>query len=241
MTLDFTASSFYVSAYWYRRPESAASVADRYARYVDSLASISPLTVDWVACTERKGVPFSTARRNLVALVEKSLKPEDDGKIYPADGYTISAYTRRQPQNFEFMGFVGRDYRSPDLNRFSFETAMGTWPDLSLVTYPLFRSVALATIACWEPLYCNTQPSILQPFMAPKSWFTASWITYVHPSLVHRVTPPDIPVVEPTPDGGLLLAATTDTFSADIPAHLEAAQRIAAATGHLDDMMPPLL
>ncbi len=66
-------------------------------------------------------------------------------------------------------------------------------------------------------------------------------LVYVHPSLVHRVAPPDIPVVEPTPDGGLLLAATTDTFSADNPAHLEAARRIAAATAHLDDVMPPLL
>ena len=240
MNLDFEANRYYLNAHWYRRPESAAAIADRWARYVDKLEASSPFLANWVAHGEQKSLPFATARRDLVGFVEGSRLPDVDGQAYAADGFSISAYTRRQAQNFEFMGFVARDYGLRDMNRFQFTTAIGQWPDLSLVTYSLFRLVILATIACWEPLYCMVRTKTLQPFEAPNSWFNLSWITYVHPSLVHRVTPPDIPVVEPTPDGGLLLAATTDTFTVDNPAHLDAARRIAAATAHLDDVMPPL-
>ena len=43
------------------------------------------------------------------------------------------------------------------------------------------------------------------------------------------MTPPPGVVVERRPDGGLLLAATTDTFSTADPAHLLAARAIHAA------------
>jgi hypothetical protein len=119
-------------------------------------------------------------------------------------------------------------------------TMSGRRPDLSLMTYPLFKGAMLATIECWEPLLCLARPSTLIPFVARGAWYSESWMTYVHPSLVHRVAPPDIPVIEPTPDGGLLLAATTETFVVDDPQHLEAARRICRATRHLDDVMPKL-
>ena len=108
------------------------------------------------------------------------------------------------------------------------------------MTYPLFRATTLATVACWEPLLCIMQPTSLHPFITIGNWYHESWMTYVHPSLVHRVSPPDIPIVEATPDGGLLIAATTETFSVDNPDHLEAARLICRATRHLDDVMPPL-
>ena len=198
MSLDFNANRYYMAARWYRRPESAAAIADRWARYVDKLSASSPLLANWVVYRKRKGLPFATARRDLVGFLQGSRLPDDDGQVYAADGFAISAYTCGQEQKFEQRGFVARYYGLGDTNDFMFTTGMGQWPDLSLVTYPLFRSAMLAAIACWEPLYCIVQTKTLQPFKAPRSWYNLAWMTYVHPSLVHRVAPPDIPVVEPT-------------------------------------------
>lgn len=57
---------------------------------------------------------------------------------------------------------------------------------------------------------------------------------YVPPHLAKTVQPSDIPVVEAMPNGGLFLAATTETFKADNPVHLEGARRIGRATRHLN-------
>ena len=221
MTPDFSANSFYSRAYWYRRRESAASIADRFARYLTSLEAVDPLLSGMYVRVRTKGTPFSTALPDLETLVRKSAERDENGKIDPADGFTIGALTRRKHTNFFVRGFVGRDYLSPDMNDVMLTTG-AFHPDLPSMTYALFRGATLAMIKCWEPLLCCARPSYLLPYIAPGSWYRESWMTYVHPSLVDRVSPPEIPVVEPTPDGGLLLAATTDTFDIDKPDHLEA-------------------
>ena len=239
MKLNFDATHFYVNAVWTKRQESAESVADRYVRFIDAVTPLHPLLSDWIACGKRKPIPFATARRDLVKIVQERIDRDDDGTPEPRGGYGFSAYTREEP-GFELRGRVGRDYSMPDLNRFQFSTTLGYWPKPSMITFDLFRLATLATIACWKPLFCSTQSSTLQPHMAPRTWFHASWFTYVHPSLVHRVASPNIPVVESTPDGGLLLGAASETFDVSNPAHLAAALSIENATRHLDDVMPPL-
>ena len=238
MTLDFNATTYYSQAHWYRRREDAASIANRFERYLDKLAGISPLLADMFVRVRKAGMPFETARPNLASLVQKTAERDEKGRMDAADGFAIGSRTRGKNTNFSLLGFVGRDYHSPDMNNIMLSTDSGFWPNQSLMTYPLFRATMLATIECWDPLLCVVQCSTLQPYMARGSWYRESWMTYVHPSLVHRVSPPEIPVVEPTPDGGLLLAATTETFDVDNPDHLEAARRICQATRHLDDVMP---
>jgi hypothetical protein len=239
MTLDFGATSFYSHALWYGRSETPASIADRYARYMDRLAAASPILANWQAISQRKATPFAVARRDLVTYVQKSIRRDEKGKPDLKQGFYVGGFTKEK-QGFSFRGFVGQTYPSPAYNDCMLSTASGHWPDLSLMTFDLFRAATLAAITCWEPLWCTTQPSTLQPFMAKGAWFHASWFTYIHPTLLDRVAPPDLPVVEPTPDGGLLLGAAAETFDVDNPAHLAAALRIEAATRHLDDVMPVL-
>jgi hypothetical protein len=57
----------------------------------------------------------------------------------------------------------------------------------------------------------------------------AEWISYIGPRYAHLVTPPQSAVVERRPDGGLLMAATDETFVTANPAHLAAARDIEAA------------
>lgn len=111
---------------------------------------------------------------------------------------------------------------------------MGYWPDLSIIDYPTFKSMLLATVDCWEPLVCGARSSDLIPHYAERGPFNEAWILYVPPHLAKTVRPPEVSVVEPAPDGGLILAATTDRFAVDNPAHLEAAKRIGRATAHLN-------
>ena len=51
-------------------------------------------------------------------------------------------------------------------------------------------------------------------------------MSYVAPRFAPLITPPPSAIVERTAQGGLLMAATAETFRVDNPAHLAAARDI---------------
>jgi hypothetical protein len=236
MKLDFKAKSVYTNAYWPTRLESADSVADRYIRFADTLAPLHPCLGDLITLGNRRAIPFATARRDLTKIVKQKVIRDDDGNIEPLGGFMFTAYTSREP-GYEFSGVAGSAYQRLDSNRLQFSTTSGYLPEPSMMAFDVFHAATLATIACWQPLFCLTQPSTLRPHQLPGLWFDAAWFTYIHPSLLPHLRPPDVPVIEPTPDGGLLLGAATETLDPDNPAHLAAALRIGDATRHLSKII----
>ena len=56
-----------------------------------------------------------------------------------------------------------------------------------------------------------------------------AWMSYVAPRFAPLITPPPSVIVERTAEGGLLMAATAETFRVDEPAHLAAARDILKA------------
>lgn len=237
MTDDFPYPDYYVSSYWPARIETAPAVADRFRRYIDSLVSLNGTLARWKVGRKRR-LPYEDVRDDLTSLIERDIRRDESGKIEKIGGYSVSAISRDKRQYFGTSGVAGSGYGNPMWNRLNFHTSVTAPPNLQIVSYPLYKAVVLATVACWEPLICSSRPSSLTEIFKVDRFIGEAWISYIPPEMAGSVRPPDIPVVEPTPNGGLLLAAATETFNADNPDHVEAARRIGLATRHLDELLP---
>lgn len=124
----------------------------------------------------------------------------------------------------------------------------GEWnvlPDPAIVTYPLFKAASLTLITNWTPTWVCAQafrsntvsvpvtypggvggyslerlPMIPSDPTFPVSVFHVPWIAYLSaPRAASVILPPDI-ITERTPDGGLLMVATTDRLDPENPEHL---------------------
>ena len=92
---------------------------------------------------------------------------------------------------------------------------MITPPDLSIVTYPIFKSALLTLLSIWPPAWANVRAYIRgqdpptlpgePPF--PYSGYHMPWISYLCAERAKRIKPPDAILTERTPDGGLLMIA----------------------------------
>lgn len=236
---NFDKKGVYLNACWSARPESPEEIADRYIRFADALTPLHPYLGDWITRGKRRPIPFATARRDLPKIVKEQIDRDDDRRPDPRGGYHFGAYTSAK-HGFSFSGVAGTHYKSLDNNYLHFGTMLGVLPEPSMVTFDIFHAATLAAIACWQPLYCLTQPSTLRPHQSRGLLFDAAWFTYIHPRLLPHMSPPDVPLVEPTQDGGLLLAAATETLDPDNPEHLTAALRIGCATHHLSEIITDL-
>jgi hypothetical protein len=65
------------------------------------------------------------------------------------------------------------------------------------------------------------------------------WLNYVSPRFARLVTPPKTAIVDYRPNGGLLMAATDETFITANPKHLAVARDIEAALAPLNALPWP--
>lgn len=83
---------------------------------------------------------------------------------------------------------------------------------------------------------CSAYPAELMNYwrrsVAPH--YRLGWISYVGPRFAPLITPPATAIVERQSDGGLLMAATDETFVTSNPAHLAVANDILAAVAPLN-------
>ena len=96
-------------------------------------------------------------------------------------------------------------------------------PDPELFTFDLLKGIVLAAVETFEATQARVYPAGLRNFWTETRGIgedlELAWISYVAP-------PPSV-IVEHRPDGGLLMAATTEAFSTEN--HLAAAREIKAA------------
>ena len=230
MNPDFTSTTYAIYASWGPRPETAERLAARLRAYIDSMIELGPLFAKWRVGLKR-GRLYEKVRDDLVKLFQDNIRVDDDGCVSPMEGYGMIGMAREQrdDRTFSFNATLGSVFD----NSVELHTSYGYPADPAIIDYDLFKSLLLLTIDTWQPDLCRARPSDLYHHFHG-SPFHEEWILYVRPDLAGTVQPIGIPVVETTPDGGLLLAATTEPFSTDNPVHLEAAHRIAAVTSHLN-------
>ena len=115
----------------------------------------------------------------------------------------------------------------------------GSRPDADIISYQIFRSALQAIVDAWEPFVAGAYSQQLIQLYAGDSFFPPAWIQYLNPWLAEKITPPSTALSEHLPNGGLVMSATTETFDVDNPAHLKAAQDMAAAMAPLNLMSWP--
>jgi hypothetical protein len=235
--------------------DKPAVIGAKFLQTLDELSVIDPLLSGWQVYRnwnideddEPRQLPLGVARKRIVEIIENGVARDDFGEPRPSDGYIASAAAGvRGPRQVTFTA-------STRLKDFTLE--FGEWniaQDLSIVTYPLFKAALLAISTIWNVRWAYAKahrkgmvkvPFALAPGVPgfiiesappvpldptfPRSGYNVPWIVYLSPRHAADVKVAREILTEHTPNGGLLMSATTDRLDPTNPAHVRAARILA--------------
>ncbi len=221
---------------WGPRLETPTQLAKRTMESLGRLGRTSSVLLDWYTIRREDGILLLDPRLDkLTSEIAAGVKRAGDGTPHPFYGYRWEAYNspdaRWSSRGFRFGLNAGSDdkyYR----NVVNLGTADYKAPDASLVTFEMFRAALLAITIPFEPVFALAYPSTLSNLWTSGQacpTLQLAWISYLAPRFAPLITPPLSAIVEHRPDGGLLMAATDETFDTDNPRHMAVAREIEAA------------
>ena len=229
------ADCFRIIGHWGRRRETPAALALRWIALVNRLQAIDPSLSTWFHWDDALGRPvtFEPTPEAQIARIRSAIGTTIDGRLVPEAGVQISNVSGPDPRSrsLRISMFAGNDNIYHD-NHAEISTDPFAIPDADIVSYRTFRIAILALAEVFDVTQAVASPDDLTdlgPSGRPKGSMPLAWISYVAPRFAHLVTPPPRALVEQRPDGGLLMAATAETFRTDDPAHLAVARDIEAA------------
>jgi hypothetical protein len=256
---------FSIRSAWHGRVENPAAIGAKFLATLDALSRIDPIFKDWLLSDfpnpssgdpdvdgwNIKAIPIASARSRIAEIVENHVYRNDFNEPRPDDGYYAMATTREigGPRVANVILNAGGEGEGGVRLKFGDEPA----PDLTIVTYPLFKAALLAMNAIWRaPWSCaeayrsgaiavpnvEIMPGLIATRIAsvervpldptfPYSVFHIPWIAYLSANYAAGVALPRDILTERTPDGGLLMSATTERLDPDNPAHVPRARIIA--------------
>lgn len=201
-----------------------------------------------------RATPLASARLRIAEIIENYVVRDDFNERDPDCGYHAFAATSELdgPRVANMSIYTGGKYYNGCTN-FEFGRRHMEPPDLTIVAYPLFKSALLAINAVWRmPWACaqafrsgtiSVPGAEVVPGMVgtridsitqvpldptfPKSTFHIPWIAYLSAEHAAGVAVTRDIFTERTPDGGLLLSATTDRLDPMNPEHVRRARIIA--------------
>ncbi len=236
----------------------------KFLETLDALTSIDPIfagwqfTGSWQIPEEHRSsfVPLAAGRKRIVEIVESGVYIDDFNKPRPEYGHSVHAVAgARGPRRVAF---------SVSTSRQSFALSFGEYnlaSDLSIVTYPRFKAALLVISSAWDAQWSCAQafrndvikvpidfgPGVpafridsaiqvpLDPTF-PRTIFHIPWIAYLSADRAGGVTLAREILTERTPDGGLLMSATTERLDPMNPEHVRRARILAetliARTGY---------
>ncbi|MGO9774249.1 MAG: Imm52 family immunity protein [Roseiarcus sp.] len=228
---------YFISAYWEQRAETPDEITARFLRMIDALKAIHPAFSLWT-CGVKRPEKFEEVRSRFAQEIAAKIVRDDWREPVPAYGYSFGARTRDTPKDRSFYVScnAGAIVESAFANSVTLATdsAAGSRPDAEVVSFRIFRSALLALVDAWDSVHAGAYSQRLIRSYSGDSYFPPAWIQYLSPWLAQKITPPSTVFSEHLPNGGLLMTATTETFDVDNPAHLKAAQDMAAAMASLD-------
>jgi hypothetical protein len=199
-----------------------------------------------------KFVPLSVARLRIKEIIENYVVLDDAREPSPDEGYNgiVVGGELDSPREVHVsLKAGGRDRGGMDLEF----GRRGEPPDLTTVTYPLYKAALLSINAIWRPRWvcayafrsgtisvpgAEIAPGLvatridsvarvpLDPTF-PYSVFHIPWIAYLSAKHAAGVALPGDIVTERTPDGGLLMSAATDRLDPTNPEHVRRARILA--------------
>jgi hypothetical protein len=240
--------SFCATAKWEARDQSPADVAARWLHLVERLRALDPVFSYWFTPDRDYNlVPLALNPSAVAAAIKAGVGRDEDGREEPRYGHRLSAINssadRSGPRDVQLSLLA--DWNSRYANNFVSLTTFyyGVVPDPELVTFRIFREVVLAMSEAFDASSAKAYHSGLidtWPQGRDAVDLPPTWISYLGPAYAHLVTPPPTAIVERRPDGGLLLAATDETFDTENPTHMAVAHDIARAVAPFNALPRPL-
>jgi hypothetical protein len=252
---------------WPRREETPSTIGAKFVSMLDALTGIDPLFGDWIlldppnpssgdAMTDYlniKLVPLDTARLRITQIIENNVALDDARNPCPKDGYSGLA---RVGGHFDNPRTVHMRLEEGGRERGSTDLEIGERmkpPDLTIVTYPMYKAALLAINAVWRPRWAcayafrvgtisvpnvevapgvvgtriDKPPAVPLDPTFPYSIFHIPWIAYLSAEDTRGIALPRDILTERTPDGGLLMSATTDRLDPMNPEHAQRARVLA--------------
>ncbi len=228
-------------------PENPASLGTKFVATLDALSRIDPtIFKDWQVLDRpaRDSLPLAQARPRIEAIVERNVTRDDFGRPDRYYGYSAVAFTSDALKSHK----TSLRIKAGGKSKGDTWLRTGDWkvlPDPAIVTYPLFKATLLAINAVWPPLWSFADafrmdyervPVVPGAALFPYSRFHIPWIGYLSAPLTAGLDLPSEISTERTPDGGLLMIATTEQLDPETPEHLRRARIIAetmiARTGY---------
>jgi hypothetical protein len=237
-------------------PEHPDLLGEKFVDTLDALSSIDPIIfADWQVMDfpKKDSLPLAKARSCIGTIIEENVTRDDFRRPEPYYGYSAVAYTSSAIKSRR----VKLRIKAGGKSKGDTWLQTGDWqvlPDPAIVTYPLFKAALLAVNAIWPPIWAcacafrsntvrvpETYPGGVQGYrleslpMVPNdptfedSVFHIPWIAYLSAPLATGITLPREITTERTPDGGLLMIATTDRLDPENPEHLWRARLILEA------------
>jgi Immunity protein 52 len=227
--------------------ESSSTLGAKFLNGLDALSHIDPtIFANWEVMDfpARTSISLAAARPRIGAIIEANVARDDDGQPNLYRGYTCVAFTDNavKSRNASLRVNAGGKVKGDIwLQTGSYKVP----PDPAILTYSFFRAALLSINAIWSPPWNCAQVFRLGYYNAPLfpgaslfpySLFHIPWIAYLSASLAAKVVAPADILNERTPDGGLLMSATTDRLDPTNPEHLRRARILAeimiAETGY---------
>jgi Immunity protein 52 len=219
-----------------RRRETPAVIGAKLLDTLDTLSRIDPLFADWRVPDNptMTSWPLAIARPRIAAIVENNVRRDKSGQPQPKSGYgmiivTKNAIPSRMVKLFVDGGSLSRD----ELKLLVGDPLYPTDP--AIVKYDLFRQALLATTMIWRPVWAvvsavwlrSKEPMAPGGAQFPDSHFNFPWMAYLSSARSLRLALPGGIRTERTPDGGLLMTTTEESFDPTNPEHLRGARILA--------------
>jgi hypothetical protein len=229
-----------ITAFWGPRPETPDALARRFDQLIDRLAMIDPAFGNWIWTGSRTPEAFADVRPNLPKRIAETIFHADNGDHVPIYGYSFGTINSMQriPRGLSLRVHAGSwTVANFIINDVHLETPWREHPDPAFVTYPIFSAALLALAECFDATWGLVFPTEMMHLWRDHGGdrhFQPGWISYVAPRFAPLITPPQSAIVETRPDGGLLMAATDETFLLADSAHVAVARDINAAVEPLN-------
>lgn len=229
-----------IASAWPSRPDAPEAIGRKFIETLALFERADPLLANWWTSTHNThtyehGPPtaIATLQSHFGDWLEGSMVRDDWGDPDPSEGYMLGGLNGFPPGSLlndrQFLFVVKAGSVCKGKSSFELRPRV-TLPDPAVITYPMFKGVLLAMVAVWPAPWANAKCSIWgekpptlpgePPF--PYSGYQMPWISYLSAERAASLGPlPDL-ITERTPDGGLLMSATTDKFD---PTNLEHMRR----------------
>ncbi len=228
-------NGFSFSFSWGGRNATPAEIGERLFRSVEALQEIHPLFRSWwfTDLVAQEYVPIAEAHPRISSLIAQGIMRDDFDEPSPEEGYTFLIKNSTESTS-ETVNLEVRDNNHCRKKFFGnggvFSTEYQEIPAPALIAYPVFKSAMMAMAQVWGATSAQAIGGDIGELRRKSGrMFAPAWMTYLAPPLLARITPPSGVLCEPTPDGGLLMIATEETFDPSNPDHMAASWAISDA------------